>query len=96
MFTIHDLRSTLSIRLRGYRIGINESFMPYHFALQMDLIHQVEKNETTFQMDCVLIDFGSKSIRTESITEKKETTFQMDSVLIDFRGRKTNKRGNKP
>ena len=52
----------------------------------MDLIHQVEKNETTFQMDCVLIDFGSKSIRTESITEKKETTFQMDSVLIDFRG----------
>ena len=33
------------------------------------------------------MDFGSKSIRTESITEKKETTFQMDSVLMDFRGK---------
>ena len=30
------------------------------------------------------MDFGSKSIRTESIPEKKETTFQMDSVLMDF------------
>ena len=35
-------------------------------------------------MDFGLMDFGSKSIRTESITEKKETTFQMDSVLMDF------------
>ena len=27
------------------------------------------------------MDFGSESIRTESITEKKETTFRMDSVV---------------
>ena len=38
-------------------------------------------------MDSILIDFGSKSIRTESIKEKKEKTFQMDSVLMDFRGK---------
>ena len=34
-FTIHDLRSTLSFRFRGYRIDNNESFMQDHFALQM-------------------------------------------------------------
>ena len=33
-FTIHDLRSTLSFRLRGYRIGNNESYVPYHYALK--------------------------------------------------------------
>ena len=53
----------------------------------MDFHTRSEKKEATFQMDSVLMDFGSKSIRTESITEKNETTFQMDSVMMDFRGK---------
>ena len=67
-------------------IGIHYELKLFHL-LQMDFHTRSEKKEATFQMDSVLMDFGSKSIRTESITEKNETTFQMDSVLMDFRGK---------